>query len=213
MMSNTTLKLLVHSPWFLHCSIFFNFIFFFSRLTCPKIFSTGIPWKTRRDISSLTFWLSLLQAMALSMRTWCVQKQTFTRFSNFCKKSLFLLHVVFDDLGGAIYSGSPSDRSPLLLRFPDCNGKHPLWNVQSVDQYLHQRSQREVSYWTCCGSYLGAMMSGAGVRTSADNGSWVLTAQDQWTCGSLVVGCQHENIAFTELPTLSACQISIYFYI
>lgn len=158
-------------------------------MTCPKIFSTGIPWKTRKDISSLTFWLSLLQATALSMRTWCVQKQTFTRFSNFCKVSLFLLHVFCDNLGGAIYSGSPSDRSPLLLRFPDCNGKHPLWNVQSVDRYLHQRSQREVSYWTWCGSYLGAMMSGAGVRTSADNGSWVLDCSrsvDMWSIGCRV---------------------------
>lgn len=54
----------------------------------------------------------------------------------------------------------------------------------------------------------GAMMSGAGVRTSADNGSWVLTAQDQWTCGQLVVGRQHETIALTELHK-HACLIMI----
>lgn len=60
---------------------------------------------------------------------------------------------------------------------------------------------------------IGAMMSGAGVRTSADNGSWVLTAQDQWTCGPLVVGCQHETIAVTEPLKLCACLTSIYLVI
>lgn len=41
----------------------------------------------------------------------------------------------------------------------------------------------------------------------------MLTAQDQWTCGPLVVGCQHETIAVTEPLKLCACLTSIYLVI
>jgi len=189
----------------------FKYFYFFPRLTCPKIFSTGLPWKMRRDISSLMFWLSLRRAMALSMRTWCVRRQTFTRFFNLCKKSLFLSHVFlfFIYLGWAIYSGSPSDRSPLLLWFPDCNGKHSLWNVQPVNWYLHQRSQREVSYSTRL-NYWGQWWVAQGYVPQLIMGAecWLLKISGHVVCWFL--GCQHENIAVTELLKLCACLTSIY---
>ena len=45
--------------------------------------------------------------------------------------------LIYLPLGGALYTGSPSHRSAVLLWLPDCYGEHSLRDVQPAHSYLH----------------------------------------------------------------------------
>ena len=49
------------------------------------------------------------------------------------------------ELGRVLQSGSASPRGSVFLWISNCNGKHPLWNVQPADRDLDRWSCSEVS--------------------------------------------------------------------